>query len=122
MISDRNTMFKGAALLRERILNCLRAAPAPMAPKELHEWPSIAEQVGPRGYHKVTTQITNMRARGEIERIGSGRGAAYRYVEERVIAPPQEATESELHLQVDRAKRTIAFRFAGMKFTVEVLS
>ena len=117
---ERNTMLKDAALLRERMLSCLKAAPAPMSPKELFEWPSIAEQVGPRGYHKVSTQITNMRERNEIERIGNGRSAVYRYVGEQKTAAA--ADTNELHLQVDRARRAIAFKFAGLKFTIEVIS
>ena len=120
--TSQNLALKNAALLRERIIGCVKAAPSPMTVGAIAEWPSVQEQApGKRGYYRVINQIGNLVKNGVFERIGVPKsGASYAYKGE-VVAKPKPSHE-ELVLQIDRTKKTVRFVFHGMAISIEMLS
>lgn len=122
MVQDMTKALKQAALLRNNLEGCLKAAEAPMTGRELADWPSVQEVIGTSlsGYSKLSAQLQQMVRKGWIEKLGKGQSTTYRWVTHRMPPAEQAATPVDLHLRVNRAARTVAFSFLGLNITIEV--
>lgn len=114
-----------AALLRERILGALRAAPAPMEVGELYTMSSIAEL-----YHKtmipqkVGQQIKALLRSGDVVKVEYGVYAINRdkQVDRSADHPATQGDVLQsLQLEVDRRNASVAFTLAGVRITVKVI-
>jgi hypothetical protein len=113
--------LREAALLRNKIETCLKAAAAPMTGREVAAYSGIPELIGKAewAYGKVSAQLTNMYKKKLIERIGSGAAVTYRWIPT-VVKVEAKSQVPELHLRVDKANRTISLQFEGLNITIEV--
>jgi hypothetical protein len=113
--------FKRTALLRQRIVGALRAAPGPMTVKELAGMSGIVEL-----YHadmlpqKIYVHASNLVKTGEIVRTGKGQYAA---PEAAPAAPAAEThtVHQQLRLTVSKTQHTITFVFEGLEIAIKVL-
>lgn len=121
--TDMTKALRNAALLRNLMETCLKAAPGPMTGRELADWPSIQEHTGTglQGYSRLSTQLQNMVAKGTVEHIGKGVTSTYRWVGK--AAAPKAAPAvvlPELKLRINKAHNTLTLQFAGLQITIEV--
>lgn len=120
MAMDMKKALRQAALLRNRLEGCLRAASAPMTGREIAEWPSVQEVtgLGLPGYTRLSTQLRQMVSRGQLSQIGRGQSTTYAWCEK----SPTTSTglPPDLKLRIDRKANTLQFCFAGATITIEV--
>lgn len=125
MPTPRNEAIRNTALLRNRILTCVLAAERAVTVREVAEWPSVAETIpsGRTGISATYFQLKNLAKQGELSSF-TDRGKTF-YGRPSPSEHPQAAPTpipSDLRITVDRAKRTLRFQFAGLAFTIEVVT
>jgi hypothetical protein len=122
MVKDMNKALRDAALLRNLMETCLKASAAPMTGRELADWPSIAEHIGTglSGYGKLSNQLSNMVAKGLVDKIGQGPITTYAWSNKQPTLKLQAVVLPELHLRLNRKAHSISFKFEGWLFTIDV--
>ena len=131
-------MVRSAALLRNRIESCLRAASAPMVKSEIMEYSGVKEVIMNllNADEKVSIQLRSLTKLKIIDRIGYGRWSSYAIVQSkgRIIPPSPKITDpialealkcirdplQDLHLRINKAAKTIEFTFNGLTITIEI--
>jgi len=117
---DLKSAFAQAALLRNRLESCLRAAGGPMQARECLAIAGVAEIS--KDYAKVAAQLGNMVKQGIAVRIGAGNQTAYA-INKNYVPPKAKGSlvgDADLRLKVNRADKTISFQFQGMNITIEI--
>lgn len=122
MPTDMKKAIKQAALLRNLIESCLKAAGSPMTGRELADWPSIKEQIGTGlpGYGRFSTQLQQLVKRGFVDKIGGGMSTTYAWAATRPQAEVPAAHLPELRIKVNKAAHSLSFLFEGLSITIEV--
>jgi hypothetical protein len=117
MVSTRSNDLKRAALLRERILGCLRAAPAAMSIAEVCSFAGIVELYHTRLLpQKVAVQMRALAKQGLLTKTDPGQ-----YVISKKGQEPAPSMLQELHLEVSKRDQQVSFIFGGLRVTVKIL-
>lgn len=121
-VTDMRKALREAALLRNLIETCLKAAPSPMGGRELADWPSISQQTGggKRGYDKTLAQVRNLIKEGKVEKFGGGTSTEYSWNRKFVAQAADASLPPGLHIQFSKSKQSLRFTLGGVSITVEV--
>lgn len=117
--SNRSNDLKRAALLRERILGCLRGSLVAMSVSEVCGYSGVVElyhaQLLPQ---KVAAQLAALVKSGHVTKVERGRYAITKKGE--APAEGRNALQS-LQLEVHKRDKVVTFTFEGLQITVKIL-